>query len=104
MVGQCRRDRMLAGECSAKILTNDYIILLRDPEHHPEGSATLKASNLTHLFDVHFSFLSCTVSYLDVYLGVPILPHLTLINQSVLSRRYIQDVMLHMNKKVLSLT
>lgn len=77
--------------CSAEMLK----ILIRYPGCLPEGSAMRRASIPTHLFLVNFSSLSRAVSYLDVYLGVPIPPHLTLANQSVC---YTQDIVLSVNK------
>lgn len=81
-----------------QILTQDCVLLIGDPGHHPDGSALLEASDLTHLFGVHCPFLSCTVSYLDVFVGGPTLPHLTLVTRSVLSRRYRHGALLGMSK------
>ena len=73
--------------------------LVRHSVCFPEGSVMREASIPAHLFHVNFSSLSCLFSYLDVYLGVTILPHLTLANRSVWSSCYTKDIMPCVNKK-----
>ena len=72
--------------------------LVRHSVCFPEGSVMREVSIPAHLFHVNFSSLLYLFSYLDIYLGVTILPPLTLVNWSVWSSCYTQDIMLCVNK------